>query len=181
MDVVIAGGHGADRASSGAAADRSGRQRPRPDPRPATTPPTWSARARRDRDLDLEAETDLLRLVEGADAIVFAAGAGPGSGPERKRTVDLGGAVKLMDAGVKRYVWSARSARAIPITRRRRRALLGGQWRPTTRLRDSALDYTIVRPGRLTDGAATGLGAPGRKWSARRCCATTSRRCWQRC
>ena len=39
---------------------------------------------------DLEAETDLRRFVEGADAIVFAAGAGPGSGPERKRTVDLG-------------------------------------------------------------------------------------------
>src|SRR5918999_418302 len=46
--------------------------------------------------------------VGTADAIVFAAGAGPGSGPERKRTVDLGGAVKLVDAarelGVARYV-----------------------------------------------------------------------------
>src|SRR3954470_21618513 len=42
-----------------------------------------------------------------AEAIVFAAGAGPGSGPERKRTVDLGAAVKLIDAarelGVDRY------------------------------------------------------------------------------
>ena len=36
--------------------------------------------------------------------MVFAAGAGPGSGPERKRTVDYGAAVKLMDAGVRRYV-----------------------------------------------------------------------------
>ena len=34
----------------------------------------------------------------GAEAIVFAAGAGPGSGPERKQTVDLGAAVKLIDA-----------------------------------------------------------------------------------
>ena len=43
-----------------------------------------------------------------ADAIVFAAGAGPGSGPERKRTVDYGGAVKLIEAaeelGVRRYL-----------------------------------------------------------------------------
>src|SRR5918992_4497054 len=44
----------------------------------------------------------------GADAIVFAAGAGPGSGPARKRTVDFGAAVKLIEAardlGVARYL-----------------------------------------------------------------------------
>src|SRR5919199_3422783 len=57
---------------------------------------------------DLEAEDDLSPHVEGVDAVVFAAGAGPGSGAARKRTVDLGGAVKLIDAaraaGVNRYV-----------------------------------------------------------------------------
>src|SRR5262245_1626744 len=57
---------------------------------------------------DLEADADLARYVQGADVLVFAAGAGPGSGPARKRTVDLGGAVKLVDAalavGVRRYV-----------------------------------------------------------------------------
>ena len=37
-------------------------------------------------------------LLAGSDAVVFAAGAGPGSGPARKRTVDYGGAVKLVDA-----------------------------------------------------------------------------------
>src|SRR3954471_2924570 len=56
---------------------------------------------------DMEAEEQLGPFVEGADAIVFAAGAGPGSGPERKRSVDLGAAVKLIDAarelGVDRY------------------------------------------------------------------------------
>ena len=44
---------------------------------------------------DIEKE-ELTGAVEGADAVVFAAGAGPGSGPERKQTVDLGGAVKLI-------------------------------------------------------------------------------------
>ncbi|MET0207261.1 MAG: NAD(P)H-binding protein, partial [Thermoleophilaceae bacterium] len=39
---------------------------------------------------DMEAEDDLAPFVEGADGVVFAAGAGPGSGPERKKTVDLG-------------------------------------------------------------------------------------------
>src|SRR5215218_2744870 len=47
---------------------------------------------------DLEAEDDLSPFVAGADAVVFAAGAGPGSGPARKRTVDLGAALKLIDA-----------------------------------------------------------------------------------
>ncbi len=58
---------------------------------------------------DLEApEGDLAAVVRGADAVVFAAGAGPGSGAARKRTVDLGAAVRLIDAareaGVRRYV-----------------------------------------------------------------------------
>src|SRR4030095_10936109 len=48
---------------------------------------------------DLESEDALSPHLAGADAVVFAAGAGPGSGPERKRTVDLGGALKLMQAG----------------------------------------------------------------------------------
>src|SRR3954468_24547192 len=56
---------------------------------------------------DLEGEADVAGVVRGAGAIVFAAGAGPGSGPERKRTVDLGAAVKLVEAaeaeGVRRY------------------------------------------------------------------------------
>src|SRR3954451_18913200 len=47
---------------------------------------------------DLENDPALNAYVKGADAVVFAAGAGPGSGDARKQTVDLGGAVKLVDA-----------------------------------------------------------------------------------
>src|SRR5437763_14022436 len=57
---------------------------------------------------DLGQEDDLPHYTQGADAVVFAAGAGPGSGPERKKTVDLGGALKLLDAarrtGTRRYL-----------------------------------------------------------------------------
>ena len=42
--------------------------------------------------LDIE-NVEIDDAVAGADAVVFAAGAGPGSGPARKRTVDYGGAV----------------------------------------------------------------------------------------
>src|SRR5919109_2387642 len=56
---------------------------------------------------DLEHD-DVRPHVGGADAIVFAAGAGPGSGAARKRTMDLGGALKCIDAakatGIRRYV-----------------------------------------------------------------------------
>lgn len=47
---------------------------------------------------DLEADDDVGAAIEGADAIVFAAGAGPGSGAERKWSLDYGGAVKLIAA-----------------------------------------------------------------------------------
>jgi uncharacterized protein YbjT (DUF2867 family) len=110
---------------------------------------------------DLEADPDLAEYVQGADVVVFAAGAGPGSGPERKRTVDLGGAVKLVDAalavGVPRYVMVS------SIGADRPHAAAGGM-RPYLEakaeadryLMASGLEYTIVRPGSLTDDPGTG-------------------------
>jgi uncharacterized protein YbjT (DUF2867 family) len=110
---------------------------------------------------DMEAEDDLARFVEGADAVVFAAGAGPGSGPERKRTVDLGAAVKLIEAarskGIRRYVMVS----AIGVSHPER---VSEQMRPyydakaeaDRRLADSDLDWTIVRPGSLTNDPGTG-------------------------
>src|ERR687898_2934773 len=46
-----------------------------------------------------EVEGEIGRAVEGCDAIVFAAGAGPGSGAERKETMDYGGGAQLGAAG----------------------------------------------------------------------------------
>jgi uncharacterized protein YbjT (DUF2867 family) len=110
---------------------------------------------------DLEAEDDIARFVDGADAVVFAAGAGPGSGPARKQTVDLGGAVKLIDAakanGIARYVIVSSIGANHP-----ERA--SGQMKPyieakaeaDRRVAESGLDWTIVRPGGLTDDPGTG-------------------------
>ena len=111
---------------------------------------------------DLEAETDLRRFVEGADAIVFAAGAGPGSGPERKRTVDLGAAVKLMDAGISRYVIVSSIGAGDPASApESMRAYQEAKGEADETLAQSGLDFTIVRPGLLTDGNATGHVAAG--------------------
>ncbi|HYY21158.1 MAG TPA: SDR family oxidoreductase [Thermoleophilaceae bacterium] len=110
---------------------------------------------------DLEREDDLSPFVEGADAVVFAAGAGPGSGPERKKTVDLGGAVKLIEAagasGVRRYVIVSSIGAGRPERgSKAMRPYLEAKSEADARLRESGLDYTIVRPGRLTEAPGTG-------------------------
>jgi uncharacterized protein YbjT (DUF2867 family) len=110
---------------------------------------------------DLEADADLAGYVEGADVVVFAAGAGPGSGPERKRTVDLGGAVKLADAaravGVPRYVMvSSIGADRPQAASGGMRPYLEAKAEADQYLMASGLDYTIVRPGSLTDDPGTG-------------------------
>jgi uncharacterized protein YbjT (DUF2867 family) len=110
---------------------------------------------------DLEADASLAGYVEGADAVVFAAGAGPGSGPERKRTVDLGGAVKLADAalavGVRRYVMiSSIGADRPDAASGGMRPYLEAKAEADRYLMASGLAYTIVRPGSLTDDPGTG-------------------------
>ena len=111
---------------------------------------------------DMEALDDLSGCCTGADAVVFAAGAGPGSGPERKRTVDYGAAVKLMEAGVSRYVMvSAISAGRPDDWSEPMRPYYEAKAEADRRLEESGLDYTIVRPGGLTDEAGTGSVAVG--------------------
>jgi uncharacterized protein YbjT (DUF2867 family) len=107
---------------------------------------------------DMEALDDVSGCCAGADAVVFAAGAGPGSGPERKQTVDLGAAVKLMRAGVRRYVMvSAISAGRPDDWSEPMRPYYEAKAEADRRLEESGLDYTIVRPGSLTDDPGTGL------------------------
>jgi uncharacterized protein YbjT (DUF2867 family) len=111
---------------------------------------------------DWEAGDDITPLVAGADAVVFAAGAGPGSGPERKRTVDYGGAVKLLEAaqanGVSRYVIVSSMGADDPASApESMRPYQEAKAAADQALIDSGLDYTIVRPGGLTDDPGTGL------------------------
>src|SRR5918999_5145722 len=105
---------------------------------------------------------DVRAHAGGADAIVFAAGAGPGSGPERKRTVDLGGAVKCVEAaeelGVPRFVIvSSIGAHDPEGGPEAMRPYLRAKAEADERVRASSLDWTIVRPGSLEDRPGTGL------------------------
>jgi putative NADH-flavin reductase len=115
--------------------------------------------------VDLEHTTveALAAAIAGADVVVFAAGAGPGSGAARKDTLDRAGAVLLADAaeqaGVNRYVMvSAIDVdRADPDSDDVYQAYLRAKAAADRdlRARDS-LEWTIVRPGRLSDDEGTG-------------------------
>jgi uncharacterized protein YbjT (DUF2867 family) len=110
---------------------------------------------------DVERGDDLLPYVGAADAIVFAAGAGPGSGPERKRTVDYGAAVKSMEAasqlGVVRFVIvSSIGTHDVDGASPAMRPYLQAKRDADDALKQSGLDWTIVKPGHLTDARGTG-------------------------
>jgi uncharacterized protein YbjT (DUF2867 family) len=93
--------------------------------------------------------------------VVFAAGAGPGSGPARKDTMDYGGAVKLIaaakQAGVPRYVIvSSMGANPDAPADDTFGVYLRAKGRADDAVRASGLDWTVVRPGGLTNDAGTG-------------------------
>jgi len=112
-------------------------------------------------DLEHASEDEVAQAVQGADAVVFAAGAGPGSGPERKDTMDYGGAVKLIEAakraGIDRYVIvSSMGADADAGGDDTFAVYLRAKGRADDAVRSSGLDYTVIRPGGLTDDPGTG-------------------------
>lgn len=119
--------------------------------------------------LDLES-TDAATVavaLAGADAVVFAAGAGPGSGPERKDSVDRAAAVLLADAceqaGVQRYlllssmgVESVRDGAVPQGVDEVFVAYLRAKLAAEDDVRARSLDWTVLRPGGLTDDAGSG-------------------------
>jgi nucleoside-diphosphate-sugar epimerase len=118
-------------------------------------------------DLEQASTADVAAALEGADAVVFAAGAGPGSGDARKQTVDLGAAVLLADAaelaGVRRYllvssmgVESVRDGATPEGVDPGFVVYLRAKLAAEEDLRRRDLDWLVLRPGRLTDEPGTG-------------------------
>ena len=114
--------------------------------------------------LDIEKAdvADLTDVVKGSDAVVFAAGGGPNSGAARKETVDKGAAVLLAEAaeqaGVRRYVMVSAMGtdKADPDSDDVFQVYLRAKKAADDDLRSRDLDWTVVRPGRLTDNPPTG-------------------------
>lgn len=102
------------------------------------------------------------------DAVIFAAGGGPDGNVERKRTVDLEGSLKSIQgahaAGITRFVQISAIDVDEPLPEDVSpvwKAYVEAKREADETLRVSALDWTILRPGRLTDDPGTGLVALG--------------------
>ena len=112
-------------------------------------------------DLEQAGVDEVAHALDGADAVVFAAGGGPNSGAARKDTVDRGAAVLLAQAaeqaGVRRYVMVSAmgTENADPDSDDVFQVYLRAKQAADDDLRSRDLDWTVVRPGRLTDDPAT--------------------------
>lgn len=116
-------------------------------------------------DLEAEDSETLAAKIGDADAVVFAAGAGAGSGVARKQTVDLGGSLQSIDAakraGITRFVQISFIGAQDPVPQGTDE-VFAAYWEAKRAadeaLRDSELDWTIVKPGGLTDDPGTSRG-----------------------
>ena len=121
-------------------------------------------------DLEAASADDVAVLLSGADAVVFAAGAGAGSGAPRKDSVDRAASVLMADAaeraGVRRFVQISSMGAGRPPRPGADEvwaAYITAKTAAEADLRARDLDWTILRPGGLTDAPATGkvrLAAP---------------------
>ena len=109
-------------------------------------------------DLETAAVDEIAAAIDGANAVVFAAGAGPGSGAERKWTMDRDGAVKLLEAArageIERYLMvSSIGAENPPAGDDVFSVYLRAKAEADQALMASDRSWTIVRPGHLTRDA----------------------------
>jgi uncharacterized protein YbjT (DUF2867 family) len=113
-------------------------------------------------DLEQATEQEIATAIAGVAAVVFAAGAGPGSGAERKLTMDRDGAIKLLHAAtaadIRRYVIvSAVGADSPPAGDDVFSVYLRAKAEADNAVKASDRGWTIVRPGRLTDDQGSAL------------------------
>jgi uncharacterized protein YbjT (DUF2867 family) len=162
MDVAIAGGHGKiGRRLARLLAERGDRVRG------LIRNPDHAADLREDGaepvvcDLESASVEEVAEALSGTDAVVFAAGAGPGSGAARKLTMDRDGAVKLLSgaqrARAPRYVMvSSVGAENPPAGDDVFSVYLRAKAEADRALAESDRDWTIVRPGMLQDDPGEG-------------------------
>lgn len=114
--------------------------------------------------VDLEDDTDVItEAVKGADAVVFTAGSGPHTGPDKTMLIDLDGAIKTIKAtiasDVKRFIMISSfdtTREAIQDASSSFAPYVVAKHYADERLRATDLDYTIIHPGLLTNDAALG-------------------------
>lgn len=115
-------------------------------------------------DIEQSEAVDFAAVFEGCDAVVFAAGGGADGNIDRKRSVDLEGSLKSIEgariAGVHRFVQISAIGVDNPVPQDTGdvwAAYVAAKRDADVALRESDLDWTIIRPGALTDDEPTGL------------------------
>ncbi|EAZ99156.1 SDR family oxidoreductase [Marinobacter sp. ELB17] len=106
-------------------------------------------------------EGDCREALRSCDAVIFTAGSGPKTGPEKTVDVDQNGAINLMDTakkmGIKRFIIvSSMRADKPGDAPEKIRHYLEAKHKADEHLIASGLTYTIVRPGPLTEDSGSG-------------------------
>ena len=108
---------------------------------------------------DLEQE-DFSGVMKGVKKVIFAAGSGGDTGPEKTTEVDEKGAIKIIDAAkkakVKKFIMLSAMGADEPSSHPKLEHYLKAKAAADEHLRESGLNYTIIRPGRLSDDMGTG-------------------------
>ncbi|MGB7785941.1 MAG: SDR family oxidoreductase [Salinimicrobium sp.] len=108
---------------------------------------------------DLEQE-DFSGVMKGVKKVIFAAGSGGDTGPEKTTEVDEKGAIKIIDAAkkakVKKFIMLSAMGVDEPASHPKLEHYLKAKAAADEHLRESGLNYTIIRPGRLSDDMGTG-------------------------
>lgn len=112
-------------------------------------------------------EKDLSQVVEGVNKIIFAAGSGSKTGPDKTVAVDQEGAKKLIDEAkshnIKKFVMLSSMGADEPESHEKLKHYLEAKHNADEHLINSGLNYTIVRPGRLVNGDHQGHIHAGEK------------------
>ncbi len=107
---------------------------------------------------DLEGEFE--HAFEGCDQVVFTAGSGPHTGPDKTLMIDLYGAIRTVDIakqkGLSRYIMISAMRAEKPLEApEKMRPYMAAKFAADAHLSNSGVPYIILKPGRLTDEAAS--------------------------
>lgn len=116
-----------------------------------------------DRNIDTvigDLEGDIEHAFEGCDQVVFTAGSGPHTGPEKTLLIDLYGAIRAADLardkGLSRYIMISAMRAEIPLDApEKMRPYMAAKFAADAHLRNSGVPFVILKPGRLTDDQAS--------------------------
>lgn len=105
-------------------------------------------------------EGDFTHAFDGCDEVLFTAGSGPHTGPEKTLLIDLYGAMRAVDIaaqkGLERFIMvSAIRAEDPMAAPDKLRPYMAAKYAADAHLRQATVPHAILKPGRLVDEPAS--------------------------